>query len=211
MNQNKGDIESAHNPIERKGETINTSSHPESESKSNTMALSPETKSILSKRARIMSVEKLVETDINENITAIEFMLSGEVYAIEAKYVREVYPLTDFTVIPGLPPFVVGIINVRGQIISVINLKKLMNLPERGLGELNKVIIIENDQMEFGILADIIQGTTTISVHSIQKKLTNLSENGHEFIQGVTKDQLIIFDTEKLLSTDQIKINHDKN
>jgi chemotaxis signal transduction protein len=85
-----------------------------------------------------------------------------------------------------------------------------MNLPEVGLGELNKVIIIENDHMEFGILADVIRGTSTISVKSIQKKLTNLSDIGNEFLQGVTKDQLIIFDAEKLLNYDQIKINHDK-
>jgi purine-binding chemotaxis protein CheW len=210
MNQNIDDIESTSNPTEKKGKTKSISSAAEYEPENTIMAISPETKSILSKRARIMSIKKVDEIAVSDNITVIEFILSGEVYAIETHYVREVYPLTDFTVIPGLPPFVVGVINVRGQIISVINLKKLMNLPEVGLGELNKVIIIENDHMEFGILADVIRGTSTISVKSIQKKLTNLSDIGNEFLQGVTKDQLIIFDAEKLLNYDQIKINHDK-
>jgi len=74
-------------------------------------------------------------------------------------FVREVYPLRDFTVLPGVPTYIFGIINVRGQILPVIDIKKFFNLPEKGLGDLNRVIILYNDQMEFGILSDVVTVT----------------------------------------------------
>ena len=161
--------------------------------------LSEDSKSILKERAKKLSVREVEEKTDDVNISVIEFVLGKEVYAFETKYVREIYPLRDFTVIPGLPTFILGVINVRGQIISVVNLKKLINLPEKGIGELNKVIIIENEKMEFGILADVINGTTTININTIQNKLNNSSELANVFLQGITKDHIIIFNYNKIL------------
>ena len=101
----------------------------------------------------------------------VEFLLARERYGIEASYVREVYPLNDLTPVPCVPPFVLGIINVRGQIISVIDIKKFFDLPEKGLGDLNKVIIIESDDMEFGILADEIVGIGKLRQEELQASL----------------------------------------
>jgi len=91
-------------------------------------------------------------------IEVIAFTLVTEIYGIESNFVKEVYTLTDFTPLPGVPSYIFGIINVRGQILPVIDLKKFFNLPEKGLGELNKVIILSNGLMEFGILADVVLG-----------------------------------------------------
>ena len=87
-------------------------------------------------KARAVALAKQPEDNkVNdEYIEVVEFKLSHENYGIESSYVREVYPLKDYTTLPGTPPFVLGIMNVRGQIVSVINLKKLFNLPEKGLG-----------------------------------------------------------------------------
>ena len=88
-------------------------------------------------------------------IEIITFTLATETYGVESAFVREVYPLKEFTPLPGLPPFIFGIICVRGQILPVVDLKKFFNLPEKGLGEMNKVIILGNGQMEFGIMARV--------------------------------------------------------
>lgn len=171
--------------------------------------LSENSKTILRQRAKILSIEESEEKTDDNNISIIEFVLGKEVYAFETKYVREIYPLKDFTVIPGLPSFILGVINVRGQIISVVNLKKLINLPEKGIGELNKVIIIENSKMEFGILADVINGNTSINISSIQNKLNKSSELANVFLQGVTRDHVIIFDANKILNYKEIVIKQE--
>lgn len=123
------------------------------------------------------------EMNLKEFLEIIEFRLASETYGIESAFVREVYPLKDFTPLPGAPPFVLGIINVRGQILSVVDLKKFFNLPQKGLGELNKVIIIRNEQLEFGILADVMLGTRPISLETILPQNTSFEnmEVEHDF------------------------------
>ena len=121
-----------------------------------------EKKIILKARAKTLAREPEREETAEAYLEVVEFALAYEKYAIETAYIREIYPLKEFTPLPCTPPYVFGIINVRGQILSVIDIKKLFNLPDKGLGELNKVIILHLGDMEFGILADKIIGTRSI-------------------------------------------------
>lgn len=159
--------------------------------------------SILKERAQALSAEKNNDINKKEYIEIIEFSLASETYGIETKFIREVFPLKNYTSLPGLPPFVLGIMNVRGQIISVIDLKKFFNLPEKGLGDLNKVIIIKNERMEFGILADIIIGTLSVSTDSIQNSPISENELGSTYIKGATAGHIIILDTVKILEDEK--------
>ena len=172
--------------------------------------LPPEEKrSVLKTRAKALAVGKKDESALKEFIEILEFKLASETYGIETAFIREVYPLKDLTTMPGTPSFVLGIVNVRGQIISVINLKKFFNLPEKGLGELNKVIIIRNELMEFGILADIIVGTRSVSLDAIQSSPVSTSEIGAEYLKGVTNDHTIILDATKILEDEKIIIHQE--
>ena len=63
---------------------------------------------------------------------------------------------------PCTPPFILGIINVRGQILAVIDLKRFFNLPDKGLSDLNKVIILRRGGLEVGLLADAVAGVQAI-------------------------------------------------
>jgi purine-binding chemotaxis protein CheW len=159
---------------------------------------------ILKERARILAREQGKAVDERGFLEIIQFRLASEIYGVESAFVREVYPLRDFTPLPGAPPFVVGIVNVRGQIISVVDLKKFFNLPERGLGDLNKVIIIRDDRMEFGILADAILGVGQVFLDAIQALPLTVSEIGAEYMRGVTADRVIILDAEKILGDERI-------
>lgn len=168
-------------------------------------------KSILKERATVLAVERKDETTQKDSIDIIEFKLASETYGIESAFIREVYPLKDFTALPGVPPFVLGIINVRGQIISVIDLKKFFNLPEKGLGELNKVIIIRNERMEFGILADIILSNSSLPLDEIQLAPDSTINVNAGYVRGVTPDNIIILDAKKILDDEKIIINQETN
>jgi len=173
------------------------------------VTLSPDQKqSILKARARELSMER--ETDESQEcLEIVEFRLASENYGIEAAFVREVYPLKDYTSLPGTPAFVLGIINVRGKIISVIDLKKFFNLPERGLGDLNKVIILRNDRMEFGILADAILGTKSIMTDKIQASPATLAGIGADYLKGVTGERVIILDGDRILGDKKIIVHQE--
>jgi len=139
----------------------------------------------------------------------VEFSLAAETYGLESAFVREVYPLKDFTFIPGVPAFVLGIVNVRGQILSIIDLKKFFDLPEQGLGQLNKLIILRNEQMELAILADDILGARSIELEALQAAPPTVSGIGAGYLRGVTAGRVVILDAQKLLNDEQIVVHQE--
>lgn len=161
----------------------------------------------LKERASVMAKETEEKKSTSELTEVIAFSLVTEIYGIESAFVREVYPLRDFTPLPGVPSYILGIINVRGQILPVVDLKKFFNLPEIGLGELNKVLILNNGLMEFGILADVVHGTQSIDNDDIKSIPPTVTGIGEEYIKGVTTERLIVLDGEKLLSDRNIVVN----
>src|SRR6202048_228190 len=107
-----------------------------------------ETKAVLKARAKALAPEQEPDQCEQDRLEVIEVVLADEKDAVESFYVREVCPFKEYTPIPGTPAFVLGIINVRGEIISVVDLKKFFGLPEKGLPDLRKVILISDGEME---------------------------------------------------------------
>ena len=142
-------------------------------------------------------------------LEVIEFGLAHERYAIEAAYVREVHPLDDLTPLPGTPPFVAGIVNVRGRILAVIDLKRFFDLPEVGITDAHKVILIYTDEMELGILADTVLGIRSIPLDTIQPSLPTLTGLRGEYLRGVTAGQLVILAADRILADRKIVV-HDE-
>lgn len=164
---------------------------------------------ILRERAIALARSPEAQESEGERLELLEFILAQERYAIESVYVREVYPLTEFTPIPGTPAFILGIINVRGQILSVTNLKKFFDLPEKGLTDLNKVVILRKGGMEFGLLADAVVGIRFVSLSEIQPSLSTLTGIRSKYLRGVTPDALVILDAAKILSDPKMIVQED--
>ena len=165
-----------------------------------------EKKKILKERARTLAREPKGDGLREEQLEIVEFLLASERYAIESSWVREVYPLKDLTPLPGTPSFVLGIINVRGQIVSVVDLKKFFDLPAKGLSSLDKVLIITDGRMEFGLLTDAVAGVREIALREIQPPLPTLTGIRAEYLTGVTADRLAVLDAGKLLADPTMKI-----
>jgi purine-binding chemotaxis protein CheW len=162
---------------------------------------------ILKERAKKLAASVKTEEVKEENLEVVEFLLSQERYGFESQYIREAYPLENFTPIPCTPAFVLGVINVRGQILSIIDMGRFFDLPQKGITENNRVIILRSDDMEFGILADEISGVRMIPVSEIQQSLPTLTGIRAEYLKGVTNDRVTILDAKKIL-TDKNLIVH---
>ncbi len=163
---------------------------------------------ILKARAKTLARESETK-GAEEHIEVVEFLLTHEKYAIESTYVREVHPLKELTPLPCTPSFVLGLINVRGEILSVVDVKKFFDLPEKGLTDLNKVIIVHMDEMEFGILADVIIGVRSIPLNEIQPSLPTLTGIRAEYLKGITSERLVILDAAKILSDKRIIVHEE--
>ena len=172
-------------------------------------ALSPEAQNrILKARAQVLAQEPESETN-TEHIEVVAFNLAYETYGIETAYVREVYPLKDLTPLPCTPSFVIGIVNVRGQVLSVIDIKKFFELPEQGLTDLNKVIIISDGDMEFGILADAIVDVRNVPLREIQPSLPTLTGIREAYLMGIATERLVMLDAAKLLADNSILVHEE--
>jgi purine-binding chemotaxis protein CheW len=165
-----------------------------------------ERKNILRARAQALAREPQEAEAARDEIDVVEFLLAYETYGVESLYVREVYPLKEFTPLPCTPPFVLGIINIHGQILSVIDLKKFFDLPEKGLTDLNKVIVVHDENMAFGLLADAILGVRAIPLGDMQASLPTLTGIREAYLKGVTGERLVILDASKLLSDQKLII-----
>lgn len=157
-------------------------------------------------KARAMALAKKPESAEEDGacLEVVEFLLAHERYALELSSIREVYPLKGLTKLPGLPPFVLGITNVRGQILSVIDLKKFFDLPGQELTELNRLIILSSREMEFAILADRILGTRSMPIKNIHGATPTLTGVREKYLKGITQDSVVILDGNKILTDESI-------
>ena len=165
-----------------------------------------ETKRILRERALALAAEPAGAQTLDQSIEVVEFLLAHERYAVDSAYVREVYPLENLTPLPGTPAFVLGIVNLRGEIVSVIDLRKFFDLAQTGLPDLNKVIVLESGNMMFGILADAILGVHHIALAEIQPSLPTLTGIREKYLKGITPERTVVLDAGKLLADEEIVV-----
>ena len=162
---------------------------------------------ILRARAAELAREPAAPLARGGMIEIIEFALADERYAFDAVEVREVYPLEDLTPVPCTPPFVLGLANVRGLIFPVIDLRKFFDLPEPGICDLHRILIVHSTELEFGILADTILGGRFIPIDSIQPSLPTLTGIRAEYLKGVTADRIIILNAAAILADRRLVVN----
>lgn len=139
-------------------------------------------------------------------LEVLTFSLSGEIYAVESEHVGLVMPLAQYTPLPGTPRYVLGIVNVRGRIVSVLDLRVLFDLPIGGLSDKNFLAILQGPDMEFGLLIDRVLGIKRIHRDSLQKEVANLSGIRSAFLLGVTADQWTVLDGARLLEDPDMRV-----
>ena len=164
---------------------------------------------ILQTRADALAVEGQAANSALEQIEVLEFILAHEHYAVETNWVREVYPLKTLTPLPCVPVFVMGIVNIRGRLVSIIDLKRFFGLPDKGITDLNKIIVLQDGAMEFAVLADLVVGVHKILSVELQATAPALSDARLSYLKGVTAQRLIVLDGKQLLNDARIVVNEE--
>jgi len=178
-------------------------------SKSAVKTISADDKEILRARAKKLAQPLQSETLEDVTLELLEFRLAQERYALETRHVREVYPLKDLTKMPCTPAFILGMVNVRGNITSVIDIKKFFDLPDKGLTDLHRIIIVQGNDIELGLLADVIVGVRSIAANSLQPSLPTLSGIHNDYLKGVTKDCIVVLDLDFILADPRIIVHEE--
>ena len=171
--------------------------------------VAPDARQILRVRAQALARPPERAAVTEASLELLEFRLVRESYALETRYVREVYALKNLTPLPCTPQFVLGIVNVRGRIVPVLDLKKFFDLPEQGLTDLHRIILVKGDDLELGLLADVIVGVRTIPVDSLQPSLPTLTGIRADYLKGVTSERLVVLDLERILADPKIVVREE--
>lgn len=173
------------------------------------MPATPDARQILRDRAQKLARPPERAAVAEASLELLEFRLARESYALETRHVREVCPLKNLTPLPGTPPFVLGIVNVRGRIVPVLDIKKFFDLPEQGLTDLHRIILVRGNDLELGLLADVIVGVRSVPADSLQPSLPTLTGIRGEYLKGVTAERLVVLDVARILADPKI-IVHEK-
>jgi purine-binding chemotaxis protein CheW len=154
---------------------------------------------ILAERARILA--RPVETTGAEasDLRLATFALANERYGIEAHLVVEIGRLSDYTPLPHAPPHLVGITNLRGEILPIFDLRALLGLDRRALDDLSRLVVLGKTRAEFGILADSTREFVALPMAELLPTPPSVSEEARRYVHGVTKDALIVLDGSVLL------------
>ena len=172
---------------------------------------SNEAKQVLHERAIALAHSPQEVNADAESLEVVEFMLSNECYAFVTGFLREIHPVKEISFLPGSPSFVSGLVNIRGQIIVVINLKMFFELQDVKCNGCKQVLVVESAGRQIGILADAVHHIKRISLVDLQGPLATLSGVKSEFVQGITNDRTVLLDANRLILSEKLVINDNKS
>jgi len=133
----------------------------------------------------------------------VTFRLDGETYGINVMQVQEVLRYTEIAPVPGAPYYVLGIINLRGNVVTVIDTRNRFGLQSAEVTEQTRIVIIEADSHVIGILVDAVAEVVYLRQSEIETAPNVGNDESAKFIQGVcnkNNELLILVELDKLLS-----------
>jgi purine-binding chemotaxis protein CheW len=161
-------------------------------------------RNVLRERARLLARPVGIRLAAGDQVEFLEFAVGEERYGIETAYIREVAAVTALTRVPGTPAFIGGVVTVRGQILSVLDIGRLFDLPDPGGAAPGKLVVLEGPDMPVGILATAILGMRAVPPSEIETSLPTLTGGRAPYLRGVDRTGVAILDAPALLAARDI-------
>jgi len=136
----------------------------------------------------------------------VTFKLDSETYGINVMQVQEVLRYSEIAPVPGAPTYVLGIINLRGNVVTVIDTRQRFGLKAADISDNTRVVIIEAEKQVIGILVDSVAEVVYLKNSEIDDAPNVGNDDSARFIQGVSNREgelLILVDLNQLLSDDE--------
>lgn len=146
------------------------------------------------------------KTSDDEIFQRVTFLLENEIYGINVMQVQEILRYSDIASVPGAPDYVLGIINLRGNVVTVIDTRSRFGLMSAEITDNSRIVIIEAEKQVIGILVDSVAEVVYLKKSEIESAPHVGTAESSQFIQGVSNRDgglLILVDLNKLLSDDE--------
>lgn len=144
-----------------------------------------------------------------ESIDAAIFALGKDTCAIEVKYVDGIFPLEGLTPTPCTPDFVAGVINLRGRVLSIIDLHRFLGLEPIQVGPRAQVIAVSAAGLEIGILTNKVYAVRPILIDDLKPALPTSTHFAAEFTRGVTSNMIVCLNLEDILKDERMVVREE--
>ena len=138
---------------------------------------------ILEEARRLREEKKIIDVD-EETVKLVFIKLSGKMYAFYGADIKEILTLEKITFVPGTSDYILGVINVRGEIESVIDLAKIIGITTGSADRKGRIALAEKNGIRTGIFVDSVEDMIDTPVSLLRPPLSSLSKNIAPFVSG---------------------------
>lgn len=142
----------------------------------------------------------------SSEVQLVVFKLGREEYSVSILQVQEIKRITDITRVPHTPDYIKGVINLRGSVLPVIDLKKRLNLPQQMSTEDTRIIIVKVGELSVGMIVDAVSEVMTIKQENIDSPEVVAGSVAASYLSGVGKLDnrlLILLNLEEIIGIGQ--------
>ncbi len=143
------------------------------------------------------------QTDTLTETQLVVFDLAAELYGVDIGDVREIIRMQTVTRVPGAPPYVEGVINLRGQVIPVIDLRKRLKLTVSEQTNESRIVWLTIDGQDVGVIVDAVTEVLRIPLSSIEPTSSMVTATDTDYLRGIAKLEnklIILLDLGKVLA-----------
>ncbi len=144
----------------------------------------------------------------NHGLHLVTFNL-GEEYGVPIHQVREIIRVSGVTMVPNSPSYMEGVINLRGRVLPVLNLRKRLKLAPKDTGKASRIVVAEAGDKVIGLLVDAVSHVIKVAPESVESAPEEVLEIDTDYITGVGKLKnrlIILLDLERLLRRENIEV-----
>ncbi len=152
-----------------------------------------------------MSEEEIVSDD--PVLQWVTYQLDGEIYGIDVMRVQEVLKVTEIAPVPGAEDYILGIINLRGNVVTVIDTRKRFGLPSKDPDGMTRIIVVEVEGNVIGMLVDSVAEVVYLYQSDIEPTPTVNSDDNSYYIQGVSSRDgtlIILVDINRFITKESV-------
>ncbi len=176
------------------------------------LSFNKEESEILTKRTDNLSQEtKLVEQKSVDKITYLTFTVNNVRYAVEQSYIQELHSDISPKKIPCVPKFIKGIVNIRGDILSITDLSLFLGNNAIAERDNYQMFRLKNKTIEFGVIVDNIEDILLLSKTDIYPFSNSKNTKIDQYIKGVDKDMVNVLNIDSIMNDDSIIINNNNS
>jgi chemotaxis signal transduction protein len=158
----------------------------------NSAELSParEREVLLRRAAALAQREQGAAGVPSDALPVVAFELGEQVYGFDGACVRETVPPREVTRLPGLPPTVSGLVNIRSRVVPAFDLRPLLNVPTPPAAA-QRLLVLTHEGADFAIVADRVIGSRELSLQTLRRGVSGLNDT---YVRGIAEDGLVLLD-----------------